>query len=78
MRFVLTHLNLVNSKVTKHCDTKMPMVCIYTCTRVCVYLIIYIYGVGFGVAVCYERQYQSLDEWNGKIAVPLFLFVLLT
>ncbi len=34
-----------------------------------------IYGVGYGVAVCNERQYQSLDEWNGKIAAPLlFLY----
>jgi len=31
-----------------------------------------IYGVGYGVAVCNERQYQSLCKWNGKIAVPLF------
>ncbi len=41
----------------------------------CACTFIYMYGVGFGVAVCYERQYQSLDEWNGKIAVPLsFLY----
>ena len=40
-------------------------------TRVCVYHIIYTYGVGYGVAVCNERQYQSLCKWNGKIAVPL-------
>ncbi|MBQ7996921.1 MAG: hypothetical protein IJ249_04560 [Paludibacteraceae bacterium] len=33
------------------------------------------YGVGFGVAVFYERQYQSLEMRNGKIAVPLsFLY----
>lgn len=33
------------------------------------------YGVGFGVAVFYERQYQSLDWRNSKIAVPLsFLY----
>ena len=32
-----------------------------------------IYGVGFGVAVCYEGNYQSLDEWNGKIGSPAFI-----
>lgn len=32
----------------------------------------YTCGVGYGVAVCNERQYQSLCKWNGKIAVPLF------
>ena len=41
----------------------------------CACTFIYMYGVGFGVAVCYERQYQSLDEWNGKIAVPLSFFI---
>ena len=43
---------------TKQCDTKMPMVYIYMCARVRVpYL--NIYGVGFGVAVYFQRQYQS-------------------
>ena len=43
--------------------------------HVCAYLTINIYGVGFGVAVCNKRQYQSLCKWNGKIAVPLsFLY----
>ena len=35
----------------------------------------YTCGVGYGVAVCNERQYQSLCKWNGKIAVPLFMFI---
>ncbi len=34
------------------------------------------YGVGYGVAVCYERQYQSLKKRNSKIAVPLFICIL--
>ncbi len=51
----------------------MLMVCIM-CTRECVCFIYNTYGVGYGVAVCNERQYQSLDEWNGKIAAPLFLY----
>ena len=64
-------------KYPKQCDTKMPMV-VYIRTRIGVYLqIIYTYGVGFGVAVLIRRQYQSLDEWNGKIAVPLFLYAVL-
>ena len=33
---------------------------------------IYAYGVGYGVAVRNERQYQSLCKRNSKIAVPLF------
>ena len=33
---------------------------------------IYAYGVGYGVAVWNERQYQSLCKRNSKIAVPLF------
>ena len=42
-------------------------------------LTIYTYGVGYGVAVCNERQYQSLCKWNGNSAVPLFccIYVLL-
>ena len=40
----------------------------YACT-----LIYNTYGVGYGVAVCYERQYQSLYMRNSKIAVPLYL-----
>ncbi len=51
----------------------MPMVCIYTYAHRRVPINIYTYGVGFGVAVLIQRQYQSLDEWNGNSAVPLFL-----
>ena len=32
-------------------------------------------GVGFSVAVWIQRQYQSLDEWNGNSAVPLLFFI---
>ena len=66
-------------KYPKQCDTKMPMVCIYTYAHRRVPINIYTYGVGFGVAVLIQRQYQSLDEWNSKIAVPLFccIYVLL-
>ena len=46
-------------------------------TRVCVYYIIYTYGVGYGVAVWIKRQYQSLRMRNGKIAVPLSFYVVM-
>ncbi len=36
---------------------------------------IYAYGVGYGVAVWNERQYQSLCKRNSKIAVPLFVYI---
>jgi len=44
---------------------------LYACVYARVPKYINIYGVGYGVAVCNERQYQSLCKWNGKIAVPL-------
>ena len=40
----------------------------------CACTFIYMYGVGFGVAVWIKRQYQSLDWRNSKIAVPLSFF----
>ena len=56
--------------VPKHCDTRCPLVCnlMYAHSAR-----IYTYGVGYGVAVWNERQYQSLGMRNSKIAVPLFL-----
>ena len=51
----------------------MLMVCISKvhalCGRVCC-----TYGVGFGVVVWNEGQYQSLDERNSNSAVPLFVY----
>ena len=41
----------------------------------CACTFIYMYGVGFGVAVWIKRQYQSLDWRNSKIAVPLSFFI---
>ena len=58
---------------TKQCDTKMPMVYIYMCARVRVpYL--NIYGVGFGVAVYFQRQYQSQMCGTARLQ-SRFLFV---
>ena len=47
----------------------------YIIVRACVHVPYYnnIYGVGYGVAVCNERQYQSLCKWNGNSAVPLLI-----
>ena len=47
----------------------------YVCACLRVFVKYYTYGVGYGVAVCNEGQYQSLCKWNSKIAVPLFLYV---
>ena len=58
----------------RHCDTKMPMVRIYPYARLRVPKL-YTHGVGYGVAVCNERQYQSLDWRNSNSAVPLSFFV---
>ena len=56
----------------------MPMVCIYVYVRTRVPLKIYIRR-GLRCCCLLQRQYQSLDEWNGNSAVPLFccIYVLL-
>ena len=73
MRFVLTYRNLVNFK-EQNIATLRCLWYVYTCIRVCVYLYIYVRR-GLRCCCLLRRQYQSLDEWNGKIAVPLsFLY----
>ena len=74
-RFVLTHLNLVNSSIQNNATLRCLWY-VFMCARIYACTLINIYGVGYGVAVCNERQYQSLCKWNGKIAVPLLFFIL--
>ena len=58
-RFVLANRNLVNSYVTKHCDTKMP-IGVYYCARMRARTLYNnIYGVGYGVAVCYKGNTRA-------------------
>ena len=66
-RFVLVSWNLVNSNVPKQCSTRCSWY-VYLGTRVSCMCT---YGVGYGVVVWNERQYQSLRKRNSKIAVPL-------
>ena len=73
-RFVLTYRNLVNFTQELQNIATLRCLWVYIIMRVCVRAIHNnnIYGVGYGVAVCNERQYQSLCKWNGNSAVPLF------
>ena len=75
LRFVLAFRNLANSHKCIQNNATQDAHGVYICTRMRVMRvpINYItYKVGFSVAVWIQRQCESLEMRNSKIAVPLF------